>query len=188
MDTCLAFAEFFALKFVYLGLFIFSAVFAVLAFIFGHDTDTDHDVGHDIGGHDLGEGIPSIFSGRVLSLFILGFSGMGLIATYGLEWGAVGSISLGLVGGVVLGAIAWGLMAFFFREQASSMATSDDYVGLDARVSSNIPAGGAGEISVSVKTQLKTIFATAADGAAIPEGRTVKIVSMSGATATVTPV
>ena len=172
---------------VYLGLFIFSAVFAALAFIFGHDHDADHDVDHDVGGHDLGEGMPSLFSGRVLSLFLLGFSGMGLIASTAWQMRAGLSALCGLGFGVVLGGVAYAFIAIFYRSQASSMVDASDYAGLDARVTSNIPAGGTGEITVAVKGQLKTVFASSTDGAAIPEGKQVKIVSMSGATASVKP-
>jgi len=175
---------------VYLGLFVFSAVFALISFIFGHDTDsdTDHDVGHDLGGHELGEGMPSIFSSRVISLFLLGFSGMGLISTYAWDFGAGLSSLCGIGSGIVMGGLAYAMVAIFYREQASSIAESADYAGLEGRVSSNIPAGGTGEITVVVKGQLKTIFAGSADGSALPEGRPVKIVSMIGATASVKPI
>ena len=175
----------FGLQIVYLVLFIFAVVFSVFSFIFGHDHDVDHDVSTQIGGHDLGEGMPSLFSARVISLFLLGFSGMGLIATHAWQFGATLSSLCGIGFGVLLGGLAYAFTALFYREQSSSIATSEDYADLEGRVASNIPPGGTGEIAVVVKGQLKTIFAVSADGTAIPEGRTVKIVSMAGAVATV---
>ena len=171
---------------IFLGLFVFSAIFSLAAFLFGHDHDfsADHDmsVGHD---SDAGGGMPSIFSGRVISLFLLGFSGTGFVTTYVYGMGAVTSSLAGLGSGFVLGALAYFFLVIFYREQATSSASSADYVGLDARVSTAIPAGGTGEVSVAVKEQLRTIFATSVDGKAIPEGRQVKIEKMSGGTATV---
>ncbi len=172
---------------VYLVLFIFSVVFSIFSFIFGHDHDVSHDVSTEIGGHDIGAGMPSLFSARVLSLFFLGFSGMGLIATHAWNLGPALSSLCGIGLGLVLGGLAYAFMAMFYREQASSMATSEDYADLEGRVASTIPADGTGEISVVVKGQLKTIFAVSQDGATIPEGRPVKIVSMAGAMATVKP-
>lgn len=174
----------------FIGLFAFSVVFAVGAFIFGHDHDSDHDMGggdHDAGGgHDTeAGGMPSVFSTRTISLFLVGFSGMGLVCTYGLHWSAWFSSAAGLAFGVFMGALAYVFVLMLYRQQATSMPVSADYAGLEARVSSNIPANGTGQISVAVLGQLKTIFATAGDGRAIPEGRRVRIIAMSGATATV---
>ncbi|OGV72544.1 MAG: hypothetical protein A3K19_00885 [Lentisphaerae bacterium RIFOXYB12_FULL_65_16] len=171
--------------YVFLGLFVFSVVFSIGAFLFGHDSD--HDVGSDHGGGDIG-GMPSIFSSRVISLFLLGFSGMGLIAHYSWHLTAGGATLCGLGAGIVLGALAYGMCAMFFCEQASSLPSSADYAGLEGRVCTNIPEKGTGEISVTVKEQRRTIFAVSADGSAIHEGQPVKIVSASGGTATVTRV
>lgn len=172
---------------IYLGIFVFSAIFAFFAFIFGHDTDhdvsADHDVGHDAGGD--ADGIPSIFSSRVISLFLLGFSGTGLVTTFTLEWPPIASASAGLGSGIVLGGVAWLLVFIFYREQATSSANPADYVGLEGRVASNIPAGGTGEVTLTVKEQLRTVFATSADGKPIPEGRQVRVEKMAGGTATV---
>ena len=172
--------------FIFLGLFVFSAIFSLAAFLFGHDHDfsADHDmsIGHDA---DSSGGMPSIFSGRVISLFLLGFSGTGIITTYVYGWGAGFSSLAGLGSGLVLGAFAYFFIAIFYREQASSIANASDYVGLEARVATAIPAGGTGEITLAVKEQARTVFAVSADGKAIPEGRQVKVESMSGGTATV---
>jgi len=171
---------------IYLALFIFSAVFSLGAFLFGHDggdhdVSTDHDVSHD-------GGMPSIFSTRVISLFLLGFSGMGLIATYVWRFTPGVSALCGLGSGAVMGALAYLLVLMFHREQASSFAESADYVGLDGRIATAIPQNGTGEITVTVREQSRTIFAMTPDGSALPEGRMARIIRMSGATATVEPV
>ena len=174
---------------VYLGIFIFSAVFSLGAFIFGHDGG-DHDVGMDHDAdHDADHdgGMPSVFSTRVISLFLLGFSGMGLIATYVWELSSGMSALCGLGSGAVMGALAYLLILMFHREQASSFAESEDYVGLDGRIATAIPQNGTGEITVTVRGQSRTIFAMTADGSALAAGRAARIKHMSGATATVEP-
>ena len=173
---------------IYLGLFVFSAIFSLLAFIFGHDHGIEHDISVDHDHDAGGAGMPSIFSTRVLSLFLLGFSGCGLVTTYAWGWGPTASSLTGLGSGALLGAFAYFFMGIFYREQATSSAESEDYIGLEGRVSGAIPAGGTGEISLAVKEQLRTVFATSIDGKSIPEGRQVTVVKMSGGTATVRPV
>ena len=172
---------------VYLGLFVFSVVFAAAAFIFGHDQDGgDHDMGGD---HDADAGgMPSVFSTRVISLFLLGFSGMGLVTTYAWELRPVYSALSGLGFGVLLGALAYVFVAFFYREQASSAPVADDYIEMEGRVSATIPENGTGEVTLAVKEQLRAVFARSADGKAIADGRAVRIVRMSGGTAIVEPV
>lgn len=165
---------------VFIGIFVFSAMFSLGAFFFGHDSD--HDVSH---GVDHSGGMPSIFSTRVISLFLLGFSGMGIIAHYSWHFSVGYATLCGVGSGLIMGAIAYGIIEVFFRQQASSMVTPADYVGLTARVTGSIPARGTGEISVTVRDQLRTVLAVSADGAAIPEGRAVSIVSIAAGTATV---
>ena len=77
-------------------------------------------------------------------------------------------------------------MVMFFKEEASSLPSTADYVGAEARVTTAIPERGTGEVSVAVKEQQRTVFAVTADGSALPQGQVVKIVSMAGGTATVT--
>jgi len=167
---------------IFIGIFVFSAVFGLGAFLFGHDAD--HDVSH---GVDHSGGIPSIFSTRVISLFLLGFSGMGIVAHYAWHFSLGYATLCGLGSGVIMGALAYGIIEIFFRQQATSMVSPADYVGLTARVTGSIPAGGTGEVSVTVRDQLRSVLAVSADGTAIPEGRAVVIVSDAAGTVTVKP-
>lgn len=59
---------------VFLGVFIVSVILALGSFLFGHDADHD---GADHGDHG---GMPSVFSLRVISLFLVGFSGVGMVS------------------------------------------------------------------------------------------------------------
>jgi hypothetical protein len=167
----------------YVCLLAAATVFSLGAFIFGHDTD--HGLDH---GLDHGDAMPSLFSMRVISLFVLGFSGVSTIAHYVWQFAPVYSSLCGLGGGVILGGFAYALVYVFSKEQASSLVSSEDYVGQPARVSVAIPAEGTGEVAATIKDQLRSVFAVSADGSAIPEGRAVTIVSMAAGTATVKPV
>lgn len=164
----------------FIGVFAFSCVLALSSFVFGHDTDHG-------GGIDHGDvsGMPSVFSTRVISLFLIGFSGIGLLAHYVWQLSVTYACLCGVAGGVVMGGLAYGMICAFCRGQASSIPETLDYVGLSGRVSSRIPAKGTGEISVVVKGQLRSIFAASADGGEIAEGQAVKIISSAAGTATV---
>ena len=87
-----------------------------------------------------------------------------------------------------MGALAYLIVAMFYREQASSFAEAGDYVGQEGRIATAIPQNGTGEITVTARGQSRTIFAVTTDGSALPEGRMARITRMSGATATVEPV
>lgn len=164
----------------YVCLLIASAVFSFGSFLFGHDGG--HDLGH---GMDHGEGMPSVFSLRVISLFVLGFSGLATIAHFVWDFSPVGSSLCGLGGGLVLGGFAYALVHMLSTQQASSLVAPEDYVNLSARVSVAIPAKSTGEISVTVKGELRSVLAVSVDGSALPAGQAVVIVSMAAGTATV---
>ena len=166
----------------YVCLLVASAVFSFGAFLFGHGGD--HDLSH---GVDHGEGMPSIFSMRVISLFVLGFSGLSTIAYFAWHLSAGGSSLCGMGGGLVLGGFAYALVHMLSKQQASSLVSPEEYVNLPARVSVAIPTKATGEISVTVKGELRSLLAVAADGSALPEGRAVVIVSVAAGTATVRP-
>lgn len=164
----------------YVCLLVASAVFSFGSFVFGHDGG--HDIGHGI---DHGDGMPSVFSLRVISLFVLGFSGVSTIAHFVWNLSAVGSSLCGLGGGVVLGGFAYALVHMLSTQQASSLAAPEDYANLPARVSVAIPEKATGEISVVVKGEMRSVLAVSADGGALPDGSPVIIVSMTAGRAVV---
>ncbi len=164
---------------VFLGVFIVSVILALGSFLFGHDAD------HDGGDHGDHGGMPSVFSLRVISLFLVGFSGVGMVSFYAWNLSAGASTGIGALFGLILGGVGYGFIALFHKQQANSMVQPNEYVGLTGRISGSIPAGGTGQISVTVNNQLRTIFAVTADGSALPEGRMAKVLSVSGGTATV---
>jgi hypothetical protein len=163
----------------YVCLLAASTVFSLGAFVFGHDGD--HDLDH-------AEAMPGLFSMRVISLFVLGFSGISTIAHFVWQFAPVYSGLCGLGGGVILGGFAYALVYLFSKEQSSSLVSAEDYINQTGRISVAIPERGTGEVSVVVKEQLRSVFAVSADGSAMPEGQAVVIASMAAGTATVRPV
>jgi len=173
---------------IYVGLFVFSCVFTLAAFLFGgggdSDVDADADLDVDVDA-DIGEGLPGFFSTRVVSLFVVGFSSMGIVAHYVWQLPPYYSSLCGLGAGVLMGALAYGLIVLLYRQQATSTPTRADYRGLKGRVTIAIPKGGTGEVSVALKGQLRGLMAVAADREPIAEGRPVEVLDLTGGTATV---
>jgi len=162
----------------YVCLLMASTVFCLGSFILGHDSD--HGIDH-------AEGMPGLFSMRVISLFVLGFSGVSTVAHFVWRLTPAYSSLCGLGGGAVLGGLAYWLVYLFGKQQASSLVSPEDYVNLPARVTVAIPEKGTGEVSVTVKGELRSLLAVSADGNALAEGRAVTVVSMAAGTITVKP-
>ena len=150
--------------------------FLIVSALFGgHEggMEHDHDMGHD---HDAG---PSWFSTRVISLFLTGFGATGAIAySYGMSYPV--SSGLGIVTGAVVGFAGIKLIGFFMQQQASSTVADEDLVGTVGQVSVAIPAGGLGQVGLTVKGQRVYPSARAAGDAAIEDGAQVKVISSAG--------
>ncbi len=127
--------------------------------VFGdhHDTDMGHD--HDV-GHAGGESGPSFLSPRAFFAFLLGFSTAGAIAT---AYGASAAIAtaIGFIPGLVMALIAWGVASFLYKQQANSSLRPGQVIGAHGTVVTAIPAGGIGEVNVSVNGQIVGYTATA---------------------------
>ncbi len=151
--------------------------FLIVSALFGGDHDADH--GFE-GGHDLGhEAGPSPFSLRIISLFLTAFGATGSIArSYSLGYPA--SSGLGVGAGLVVGFAGFKLIEFFMHQQASSTVAEEDLVGTTGQVSVAIPAGGVGQVGLTVKGRRVYPTARAAGSAAIEDGAQVKVVRSAG--------
>ena len=154
--------------------------FLLVSALFGGD-DHAGEVGHD---HDMGHEGPSPFSLRVISMFLTGFGAVGAVSmAYNLGYPI--SAGLGVVMGVVLGFAAFKLIQFFMRQQASSTVDDADLLGVIGEVSIAIPAGGQGQVGLTVKGQRKYPTARAAGDKAIDQGAAVKVIHSAGNQVTV---
>ncbi len=159
---------------------IASFILVAGAFLFGHDHDVgaDHDLGHDAdaGGDDA---TVSIFSTKVIGSVLMGFGAAGAIARfYGLSY-MVSSL-LGVVAGVLLAAVMYGVLSVFYKQQASSLVPSSSAVGRSGTVTVTIGEGAMGEIGLTLNGTYSTYSASAKDGQAIAKGQVVRVVKNLG--------
>ncbi len=145
--------------------------FIALSFslLFGHDTD--HDMDHDAGHADSA----SVFSTKVILLFITGFGASGAIAAH-YKWSMVGSSLIGILFGFLLGGLGYFMVNFFYKQQADSLVNSAEFIGQIGTLTVGIASNSIGEIAVSFKGQKFYYPAKAKDGQPINSGESVKIV------------
>lgn len=150
------------------------------AFLFGHD-DIGHDVGGDVGhdvGHD-GDGTISIFSTRVIFTFLMGFGAAGAIARYYGAGYPLASL-IGVGSGIGLGAIMYGILMLFIKEQSTSVVSQSSFVGQVGTVTVPIDANGTGEVGISAGQSYRAYSARSKDSSAIAKGHKVKVIESSG--------
>ena len=123
----------------------------------------------------------SIFSTRVLSVFVTAFGGFGAIGVH-LGYRIEISTGIGLVGGFVFGGLIYLFASFLYSQQASSDIRVSDLVGRTAQVSVAIPQNGLGQIRCSLGESLVEKIARTPDGTAVPVNTSVKIESIVGET------
>ena len=158
----------------------------LLSLIFDHDHDYDHGdiaVGHDVGG---GHG-PSFFNLKILASFLAAFGFGGAIARYyDIHW--MPSSLIGVGSGLVLGLVVYQSLGFFYRQQASSHATTAETLGQKGFVTVRVGSSEPGEVMLSVKGSYYSYVARTLDGSEIKEGSAVEVVEFLGETAIVKPV
>jgi hypothetical protein len=171
---------------VFLGIASIGFLFLVISFLFGEF------FGHgDLGGHDAdfhgdvhADAGVSIFSTRVLSVFVTAFGGFGAIGVH-LGYGTEVSTALGVAGGLVFGSIIYLFASFLFSQQASSEIRMSELCGGMAHVSVAIPKGGVGQVRCTVGESVVEKIARSRDGQQIPINTLVKIETVVGETVVV---
>lgn len=156
--------------------FLFLLVSLVFGEVFDHlAVDVDHDFDH---------GGPSVFSTRVMAVFITAFGVFGAVAVhYGASTSAASGVGFG--GGVVFGGMVYLFARFLYGQQASSEVKSRDLAGLLGRVVVTIPAGGVGQVRLQLGEDLIDKIARAGDGGRIEENATVRVSEVMGETVVV---
>lgn len=152
---------------IYLGIALGSFIAVAGTFLFG-----DH---HEVaGGHDVADHELSFFSPKIIFSFTLGFGAAGTIASaYGLR--TLWCIASGLFIGVLLAILAYGMMALFYKQQATSIIPTSMAVGRIAHVTTAIPENGAGEVGLDVG-EYRTYLARSKEGNGIAKGTRVKVI------------
>jgi membrane protein implicated in regulation of membrane protease activity len=91
----------------------------------------------------------------VLAAFLAGFGGFGLLATLGGK-SVLASIGLGLISGLILAVVLGSLLKFLHKQQATSVVSDKDFLGLSVQVIANVKPGEIGQGIVDVKNQRLT--------------------------------
>lgn len=118
---------------------------------FGGFADHDVQLDTDLDG-------PGIFSFRSIIIFIAVFGAVGGLSYYNANSFGISSL-YGILSGFAASILAWYLMKFAFKQQASSLISISDTVNKNAVVTTSIPENGIGEIMIETKGQRKYLSA-----------------------------
>jgi membrane protein implicated in regulation of membrane protease activity len=142
----------------------------------------DHDIaGHEIAGDhlDSGHGGPGIFSVRIMAAFLTAFGVGGIVGRYyGLSHPAASGV--GVLAGVVMAALVYQFARLLHSQQASSEIRMASLVGKIGEVSVGIPAGGVGQVTLTVGGERSEHLARAAGTGALARGAEVVITGLRG--------
>ena len=175
-------------NFMYLVCFGVGLLFTLVSAVFGH-LFGGHDGHMDVGTGGQAEagfehtGMPGIspFSPTTIALFITAFGGFGMIFSSAESTRpSFISIPLSLLCSlVVAAAVLWLFATVFHKTQSSSESHLGTMLGHTATVITPIPANGVGEIAYIQGGTRYTAPAREVDGAAVANGKTVKITRVS---------
>ncbi len=135
---------------------------------FGGFTDHDVHVDSDLDG-------PGIFSFRSIIIFFAVFGSVGGLSYFNAYSFGISSL-FGILSGLVASLLAWYLMKFAFKQQASSLISISDTVNKNAVVTTAIPANGIGEIMIETKGQRKYLSARELHNQAVNIHSKVKVI------------
>jgi membrane protein implicated in regulation of membrane protease activity len=159
----------------FLAIAVFGFIFVVASSILG-DVFDHGDFRHDADGHGGG---PSIFSSRIMSVFVTAFGAFGAIGIH-LGYGVGVSTAMGFGGGVLFAGIIYAFASFLYSQQASSHVRTSDLVGNTAQVSVAIPKGGVGQVRCTLGDTVVEKVARASSDQEIPVNTLVKIQNLVG--------
>ncbi len=176
---------------VYLGTFFvgfgFAVVSALMSGVFSGGAEAHVDVG---GAHGdtmhptAGDSVHfPLLSPVTLSMFAAAFGGSGMVYKKVLLWPAVAHLPAAAVtaGAVGLG-VAWIFYKIFQASSGSSQTQPDEVLGVEAEVTTAIPADGLGEISYVARENRFSAPARSADGKAVGARSLVKVLKTVGGT------
>lgn len=177
---------------VFLFLFAFGLLFSVVSLLLGGgggDADLPGDLELDIPDGDTAPGNPAIVNASTVLMFITWFGGAGYILRAYNGFGAVASLALALVPGVLGAALIYLFMAkWLYRGQTRLDPADYQVVGTLGRITAPIRPGGAGEVVYVLDDKQFVDGARSLDGAAIPVGAEVQIVRYERGLAYVQPI
>ncbi len=158
--------------------FIFLTVMLVVGDLFGGDHDA---AGHEIGVDqvDAEHGGPGIFSVRIMAAFLTAFGVGGVVGRY-YDLSHPASSGLGVLFGFAMATVVYQFAKLLHSQQASSEIKMVSLVGQTAEVSVAIPAGGVGQVTITMAGERSEHLARAAGADALPRGIEVVITGLRG--------
>jgi len=171
---------------VFLGIASIGFLILVVSFVSGELFEHGDLAGHDADFHGDVHGGPgvSIFSTRILSVFVTAFGGFGAIGIH-LGHSTEVSTAMGVAGGLVFATIIYLFASFLFSQQASSEVRVSDLVGVVAQVSVSIPKAGVGQVRCTLGESVVEKIARSHDGEPVAVNTLVKIEAVVGETVVV---
>lgn len=170
---------------VFLTIMSVGFVILLVAFCLGEFSGHDGEVAHDTGsadGHgdvDHPQGGPNIFGLRFIAAFVTGFGGGGAIGRY-LEFSYITSSLFGICLAIIVAGITYAIVCFLFKQQATSLVDTNDFVGKTAIVCTTIPKNGVGEVTFTMKGSTVTQLAHSKGGDLVPCGAVTIIREVTG--------
>lgn len=192
---------------VFFSIFLFGVVISSISLFFGghdehdvdggdtdtdHDSDSEHDSEHADGEsdsaistfHGVNMGLLSL---RGLCLLSVGLGGVGFVVQ--IHTGRVVFATVaGLLSGYVFAIGILYLLRIFKSQQANSFIDHSEAVGGQAVVTTSIPENGPGEVRIVISGRDMYKTATSVDGKPIRAGALVRIESIGGGSAVVSPI
>jgi membrane protein implicated in regulation of membrane protease activity len=152
-------------------------LFLVLSFFF--NDLFEHFGGLSVDHVDVGTDGIGVLDSRVISIFITAF---GCIGAVGVQLGASPTLSglLGLLSGVLLGAVVYYFGKLLYHQQASSSVSAHQLIGRLAEVTVTIQPGTVGRISCRVGEERVEKLARSRADTEIKIGSTVRIEELAG--------
>lgn len=158
--------------------FLLLLIMLVAGDVFGdHEVAVDHDLGGD--ALDAGHGGPGVFSIRIMAAFLTAFGVGGVVGRY-YDLSHPAASGLGVLAGIVMATLVYQFARLLHSQQASSELRMASLVGRTCEVSVGIPAGGVGQVTLSVGGERSEHLARVAGGDAMPRGAEVVITGLRG--------
>jgi membrane-bound ClpP family serine protease len=164
--------------FIYFLTFAIGLGYAIFVGLAGHLFGGDAADGH----LDIGTDLPlSPLSPVVISTFLTGFGGGGLLANSYFQLPVGAGVLVAIASGALLSGGTFGVLCLLFRNtQAGSEFSLEDSVGKVVQIITPIPENGTGEIALVAKGTRVNGPARSVDGKAIPRNTPVTVVQVVG--------
>ena len=164
---------------IFLTIALIGFLYVLLTSIIGHTVDAVHDIGGGDGHDGDSEHMLSIFSPRVIAIFLMGFGAAGGVARF-YDYSYPMSCLIGFGVGIAVGFVMVWIMGFLVKQQCNSLVKTSDLVGQVGTVDVPIEGNDPGEVSVQYGDRAGVYIARSKGGKTIGKGKQVKVLKTAG--------